>query len=112
MPLENRAKFLMKEYQYLQTNSQALYNLFDAMFYRHGAEKTNTWRELAKNQDWYELALNLIKSHYDPAYKTSSMRKQREVDHTIKIDNGVNDEFKKAAKIVLERYKREINRYE
>ena len=111
MPLESRAKFLMKEYQYLQTHSQALYNLFDAMFYRHGEEKTNTWRELAKNQDWYELALNLIQSHYDPAYKTSSMRKQREVNHTIMIDNGSNDEFKKAAKIVLEKYKSEFTGY-
>ena len=82
------------------------------MFYRHGEEKTSNWRELAKNQDWYELALNLIQSHYDPAYKTSSMRKQRDVNHTIMIDNGVNDEFKKAAQIVLERYKREFTGYE
>ena len=40
------------------------------------------------------------------------MRKQRDVNHTIMIDNGVNDEFKKAAQIVLERYKREFTRFE
>ena len=81
------------------------------MFYRHGEEKTSIWRELAKNQDWYELALNLIQSHYDPAYKTSSMRKQRDVNHTIEIKNGVHDEFKKAAKILLARYQREFTSY-
>ena len=39
------------------------------------------------------------------------MRKQRDVNHTIMIDDGVNDEFKKAAKIVLEKYKGEFTGY-
>ena len=104
MPLENRAQFLVKEYEYLQTHTQALFKLFDAMLYRHGEEKTNVWRELAENKRWHKLAVELICSHYDPAYRSSSMRKLRKVDCIVQIDIANNAPFKKAARFVLKKY--------
>ncbi len=104
MPLNKRAQFLIKEYEYLQSSNQALFKLFDAMYYRHGKEKTNEWRELASNKNWHELAIELISSHYDPAYKSSSMRKERKVECTLQMDIADDSSFEKAAKFVLKKY--------
>ena len=104
MPLEKRAQFLVKEYEYLQIRTQALFKLFDAMFYRHGKDKTDLWRELAENKKWHELAIELIRSHYDPAYKSSSMRKSRKVECIVNIDIADNASFNKAAEFVLKKY--------
>ena len=109
MPLEKRAQFLVKEYEYLQTHTEALFKLFDAMFYRHGEQKTDVWRELAENKSWHELALELICSHYDPAYKSSSMRKLRKAECTIQIniDNGTT--FEQAADFIVKKYKTKLS---
>ena len=104
MPLKKRAQFLVKEYEYLQTHTETLFKLFDAMFYRHGEEKTNVWRELADNKRWHELAIELICSHYDPAYKSSSMRKLRKVECMVQIDIADDASFNKAAEFVLKKY--------
>ena len=104
MSAENRAEFLIKEYLYLQSHPQALYKLFDAMVYRHGVKKTDQWRLLADAKDWQELANELIMFHYDPAYKSSSMRKERETDLILKLDSGHDDEFVKAARTIIQKY--------
>ena len=104
MSAENRAEFLIKEYLYLQSHPQALYKLFDAMVYRHGVKKIDQWRLLADKKDWQELANELIMSHYDPAYKSSSMRKDRKTDFILKLDSGHDDEFVKAARTIIQKY--------
>ena len=104
MSAQNRAKFLIEEYLYLQSNPLALYKLFDAMNYRHGIKKTNYWRLLADNKNWQELASDLIDSHYDPAYKSSSMRKERPIDFFIKLDSSDDNAFIKAASEILQKY--------
>ena len=105
MPLEKRAQFLVEEYKYLQTHTEALFKLFDAMFFRHGEGKTNLWRELAENKSWHKLAIELICSHYDPAYKSSSMRKSRKAECTIQIDIDNGATFEQAADFIVKKYK-------
>ena len=104
MSAQNRARFLIKEYLYLQSNPQALYKLFDAMNYRHGIKKTGYWRSLADSKNWQELANDLINSHYDPAYKSSSMRKERPTDFIIKLDSNDENAFIKATSKILQKY--------
>ena len=104
MSPKNRAEFLIKEYLYLQSHPQALYKLFDAMVYRHGVKKTDQWRLLADKKNWQELANELIIFHYDPAYKGSSMRKDRETDFVITLDSGHDNALVKAARKILQKY--------
>ena len=104
MSSQNRARFLIKEYLYLQSDPQALYKLFDAMIYRHGIKKTDYWRLLADTKNWQELASDLINSHYDPAYKSSSMRKGRPTDFILKLDASDDSAFKNATSKILQKY--------
>ena len=104
MSSQNRAKFLIKEYLYLQSDPQALYKLFDAMIYRHGIKKTDYWRLLADTKNWQELASDLINSHYDPAYKSSSMRKGRPTDFILQLDASDDSAFKNATSKILQKY--------
>ena len=105
MSTQNRAEFLIKEYVYLQSHPQSLYKLFDAMVYRHGVKKTDHWRLLADKKDWQELAIELITFHYDPAYKGSSMRKDRLTDYVLKLDSSHDKGFIKAASDIIHKYK-------
>ena len=104
MSIQERAKYLLEDYLYLQEHPQSLYRLFVAMKYRHGSEKTSFWRTLAEDKKWHELTIDLIICHYDPAYKGSSIRKQRVIDMTVSVDSYNQDEFKNAARNIIENY--------
>ena len=104
MSIKSRVQFLVKEYLYLQTNPQALFKLFDAMVYRHGVNQTEQWRKLALDRKWQELAVSLILIHYDPAYKGSSMRKDKPVDHIFTLNTGDENEFSKTARNIVNEY--------
>ena len=104
MSIKSRAQFLINEYLYLQTHPQALFKLFDAMLYRHGASQIEQWKKLTHERKWQELAVSLISKHYDPAYKSSSMRKDKAVETIFTLTSGDENDFAKTARDIVDKY--------
>ena len=72
---DTRVEFLLRDYAHLIENPSQLDRLFDGMVKRHGHEICESWRQLARARQWHQLVGLLIEQHYDPAYATTSARR-------------------------------------
>ena len=85
--LEKRAKFLVDEYSEITTDLDLLEKQITSLSTIAGHKVVESWLLMAKNQDFYELAKQLIEKHYDPRYKRGLLRKKKEVFATLKLDD-------------------------
>ena len=46
-----------------------------------------SWLQMAKNKEFFELVKQLMENHYDPRYKRSLLRKKKEVFAKLKIED-------------------------
>ena len=67
-PVVERARYLVDAYRDLTENPFRLADALNRLPGRHGRETLSRWRDLAGRGDYRELALCLMRSHYDPAY--------------------------------------------
>ncbi len=79
LPLEVRAALLLEDYADLIGAPEIFAKNLTVLTKLHGKEKIAKWRELIELGDWRALALDLLESHYDPAYRRSSKRRKRNV---------------------------------
>ena len=85
VPDEVRADYLMAEYSHLFTDPEPLYDLVGGMRIRHGTEMAREWQGLIDTKNWQELALSLLKNHYDPAYQRSSDMRGRAISQSLSL---------------------------
>lgn len=76
-PREARATYLLENYAHLTQDKTDLDKFVDGMVHRYGHEQTDHWRSLMDANAWAELANELLKIHYDPAYDRSLKRHSR-----------------------------------
>ena len=82
-PLAARSAFLIKEYQNLMRDGTALTKLIRGMGMRLGADRMGHWQTLLDSEEWQALAMDILESHYDPAYDRSVGKHARENILTI-----------------------------
>jgi tRNA 2-selenouridine synthase len=73
-PLEARVTLLLEEYRHFLANRPALEAQLDCLTALHGRERIAEWKALAAAGAWREFVARLLREHYDPAYRRSSMR--------------------------------------
>ena len=100
-PLQTRATYLLSEYEHLMTDPSALEKLIYGMSKRHGNAHTDMWRGLIKSRNWQELAEDLLKTHYDPAYDRSIRRHNRYLLKEIYQNECGIDNFRVSANSIL-----------
>ena len=100
-PSHARAVYLLSEYKHLMADSSALESLIAGMSQRYGYARTDEWRSLIKSGDWQELAEQLLKTHYDPAYDKSLRRHDRRLLMEINQYNCGTKNFKETATSIL-----------
>ncbi len=82
-PRTARAAFLIKEYQNLTQDRTALTKLIGGMGMRLGASRMAHWQKLLDKEEWQALAMDILESHYDPAYDRSVAKHARDNIVTI-----------------------------
>jgi tRNA 2-selenouridine synthase len=74
-----RAEYLLDGYKGLTEDLSDLQKLVSGMVRRHGHERTNIWQGLIETENWQDLAVDLLETHYDPAYDKSILRHDRKL---------------------------------
>ncbi len=71
--MEARVRFLRGEYRHLFITPAPLMDKLNCLKPLLGAERLQQWNELAHQSRWDELVHELLESHYDPAYRKSTL---------------------------------------
>jgi len=85
--VEKRAKFLVEEYSEITTDLDLLKKQITSLSTIAGHKVVESWLQMAKNKEFYELVKQLMEKHYDPRYKRSLLRKKKEVFAKLKIED-------------------------
>lgn len=70
-PLAERAKYLVRAYGDIITDTELLSHRLDALICHQGRERVGQWQNLAVQERMEELASELMQHHYDPSYGRS-----------------------------------------
>ena len=104
-PLDARVTLLLEEYRHFLADRAALEAQLDCLTALHGREKIAQWKALAAAGEWREFVARLLREHYDPAYRRSSMRNFPQLIDApaVHIGSAESAAFEAAAKNLLER---------
>lgn len=70
----NRVKLLVEDYAHFIDNPTNLNTQLDCLVTLHGYGKINHWKNMALSGQMEQLVNELLRDHYDPAYKRSIYR--------------------------------------
>jgi tRNA 2-selenouridine synthase len=73
-----RVALLLEEYAHFVGRPDALLAKLELLRDLHGAERIAQWKEHLRQGAWEPLVLDLLESHYDPAYRRSLTRNYRD----------------------------------
>ncbi len=79
LALEDRATLLLEDYDSLVRTPELFAKKLIALTFLHGKEKISLWHDLIGQGAWRSLALDLLASHYDPAYRRSLKRRKAKI---------------------------------
>ena len=69
-----RCALLLLDYAHLVEHSDVLIAKLERLATLHGAGRIGHWKTLVAARDWRGLVADLLASHYDPAYRRSTLR--------------------------------------
>lgn len=101
-PITARVEFLSQEYQHFRGDFSSLSDKLRCLRSLHGSEKIEGWIELARQSRWDELIEQLLREHYDPAYRRSML------SHYPSLDTAPNYRAEKIDETSLRNIAREI----
>ncbi|MBR9824556.1 MAG: tRNA 2-selenouridine(34) synthase MnmH [Alphaproteobacteria bacterium] len=73
-PASVRAAYLLTAYPDLMRDQSKVETALSLLIPHHGHEQIGAWRAMAVSENWHQLALELIETHYDPAYDRARKR--------------------------------------
>ncbi len=85
-PVAVRAARLCDDYRDLAADPSLLTPLIDRLPRHHSHAKLQYWRDLARQGQTLELALDLMQAHYDPAYRRSETLNPSRPSETFHLD--------------------------
>ena len=77
---EQRVQLLKEEYAHFIADPQSLLEKVSCLKELHSKERLETWRALANSGHWDEFVLDMLVSHYDPAYHRSTLKHYPQLD--------------------------------
>lgn len=99
-PPEARAAYLAGVYAETAGDVEALMALLSRLPSKPGARRLAEWRSLLEAGDLEPVALSLVETHYDPAYRRSSRQHERPDLGRIDIAAVTGAELDRAAAAV------------
>ena len=99
-PLKSRVDFLIKDYKNFINKKDSFKELFDYAELKKGKNFVKKWRLLYKEENWPELALQLIENYYDPLYNYNKLNKKNNIIKNYKIETLSTYELNKLSMLV------------
>lgn len=100
-PVEARARYSLARYAEIAADPERLTTLLLKLTPLVGRERVAIWRALAEQGAFEELAEDLLRRHYDPAYARSGKRGRPRLG-TVRLRDLSPAELERAAQEVLE----------
>lgn len=69
LPLEERARYLLEDYQHFPQDPGHLSQLLDELRRIRGHEQVDTWQDQIQRDDWFSFVRSILENHYDLAYR-------------------------------------------
>ncbi|MGZ8371153.1 MAG: tRNA 2-selenouridine(34) synthase MnmH [Caulobacteraceae bacterium] len=85
-PLAERARYLARAYADITNDRTGLDAILSRLPARHGKAQVETWRTMARDGALEALAQGLIEAHYDPAYRRSGKKDEREPAAVVELE--------------------------
>ena len=85
VPIDERIKFLLKEYRHLTRNSKLIQPFINGMKGKITNEKLSNWTKLIQKQDWKIFIKEILENHYDPKYSFSATKHMNKIKHKIDL---------------------------
>ncbi|MEM1368986.1 MAG: tRNA 2-selenouridine(34) synthase MnmH [Cyanobacteria bacterium P01_H01_bin.15] len=87
VPLKERVDWLLRKYPHLVENPTLLKTKLSALKERHGKQKLAEWADWIDSGDWFEFVEDILRSHYDPAYKRSMVQTFSPISQHLSLPN-------------------------
>lgn len=82
-PVEERARYLMRAYPDLATNTDKLVQAIEGLRQFQSGETIAAWLAMAEAGEFHALAVALVEAHYDPAYDRARKRDGSKWDERV-----------------------------
>lgn len=94
-----RVALLLREYAHFVRDSAALEARLDHLIALHGRERIARWKTLIAQHDWPEFVEEILRDHYDPAYRKSTLTHYPLLSEAtaLEISTAESGEFELAA---------------
>jgi tRNA 2-selenouridine synthase len=86
LPMPERVKLLMEDYDYFVRDSEALARQLDALTALRGKALVEGWKASARSGRMAEVVEQLLVSHYDPVYLQSMQRSFSQYGQAIELE--------------------------
>ncbi len=80
-----RVTLLLNEYAHFMQHPDVLFARLDCLTHLHGKSRIERWKSLALAGDWEAFVLELLDSHYDPAYRKSTGFNYSRLDQSVRL---------------------------
>jgi tRNA 2-selenouridine synthase len=99
-----RVALLLEDYAHLIARPEVLVRKLECLEDLHGAQRIGRWKSLVAGREWRSLVLDLLESHYDPAYRRSMFRNYRgaQAAEAVAIDDISRDGFLRVARKLVQ----------
>ena len=103
-PIDERVRFLKQEYRHFLEDPEPLKERLACLRDLYGRETIEHWSALADSHDWDSLVPDLLRNHYDPAYRRSTVRNFRHYDaaQPVRLERLYPGHLEEAALSLLE----------
>ena len=98
---ENRVKFLLKDYKYVQLDNSFFKPLITGLKRRLSKKIITDWKQHIKNKDWKQLTESLLTNHYDPAYISNYEKKNQKIIKNFTFNKVTKSELNLLANKIL-----------
>ena len=105
VPIDERIKFLLKEYKHLTEDSKLIMPFINGIKGKIANEKLSNWRILIQRKEWENFVKEILENHYDPKYSFSATRHLSKIKYKIDLIKLNKLSIDNASKKILEYFK-------
>jgi tRNA 2-selenouridine synthase len=103
---DTRVALLLEDYAHFVKHPEALRAKLECLVPLHGADRIDSWTRRLRAGEWNALVHDLLRNHYDPAYRKSLFRnyKAAEGAAAVNVTDITAQGFRALARSVMEQH--------
>ncbi|HET9653665.1 MAG TPA: tRNA 2-selenouridine(34) synthase MnmH [Usitatibacter sp.] len=100
---QTRVRLLMEDYAHFVKDPEALREKLECLTALHGTERIGQWTAQLRAGEWHPLVQDLLRNHYDPAYRRSLLRNYRgaEAAEAVNVTEITPEGFRALARTLV-----------